>query len=156
MINIIFRFKATDAIGDETYAGLKKISEWVEVYECRHIDGFITYQAISNNLSVLEEIKVILEQFGILEVIGIWDASTGLQYGYKINDTDENNLFIERDLSIPSIKYPFNFLTYRYMLKDEKTYDEYFNKLTSTRPTILKQVNKFSGMKDRDLVNYAL
>lgn len=143
-----------------------QLVSWVTpLPETREVDGRVTVQAIGSKNN-LEMIKLSLELIGKAPIIvGVWDVETGLQEGYeKINiGTNESPVYtIQRKKDLMGndvvIEYPFNITEYTKHLSDIKTYDSNGNIVSSVRPTEEQargiQINKFSGMPDRDLTTY--
>lgn len=168
MLNVIFTINDIRTwLTEEQKAYFNSSFNFVaELPECRKINNRITYQG---NVNSIQEIDWIVQMLTAIwwepKIIGIW-KNDWLQYGYKyqIDNTDPENPiktvirdtyiddnWIEKDVVIT---YPFDLTEYINYLADIVIYDEDWNELNRTRPTVATQVNKFGWMKDRDLNNY--
>lgn len=134
-------------------------AEWVwQVPECRIVDEKATIQANIPSIEVLETIKATLDHLDHPEIIGVWDKTTWLQYGYKNIETwvDEDWFPIYetvRDEEI-EILYPFDSAKYLHFMQDIVEWDNEWNIVNTSRPTVLTQVNKWAGQIDRDIQIY--
>ncbi len=171
-MNVILTYKQTEDFNDSTNQLLSSlqfskvpemriIEEVIEIEEEEIIYKIIPYQADVKDITEFESVKATLEQFGVVDIVGVWENGTIIEldinkYMNALRDIETFELAAFYD----GVDFTDKENEYVY-LKDDEGVDiqpnikRFYRLKSSERPTLSQaketQVNTFNRHVKRDL-----